>query len=60
MKCPTCGKAELERKEDDKEWKGIVVPMKWQECPKCGEKLYHIKEIRRVEKIAARTKGTNG
>jgi len=55
MRCPTCGKAELEQKEGDKEFKGVIVKMQWRECPECGEKLYSAKQIKRAEQVARRS-----
>jgi YgiT-type zinc finger domain-containing protein len=52
MKCPTCGQAELKHESGTKKFRGSLVQLKWRECPKCGEKLYPAKEVKRAVEIS--------
>lgn len=52
MKCPTCGKAELESKSGDVIFRKRALHTTWRECPKCEEKLWDAAEVKRLEALS--------
>ena len=56
QKCPTCGSNRIQRKVVDLEWtakgKNKIVPgIELEVCPECGEKLFDLAAMDRLESI---------